>query len=97
MNVWNHHSALIHPVNAYLIRSVRNYCLNYLEINATKSPLYQMYKENLLSIQELQMNADPHPLKTIWRIRNSGENLSCRGFLAAKCRDIFVQYLYNKT
>lgn len=30
MNVWNHHSALIHPVNAYLIRSVRNYCLNYL-------------------------------------------------------------------
>ena len=45
MNVWNHHSALIHPVNAYLIRSVRNYCLNYLEINASKKSLYQMYKK----------------------------------------------------
>ena len=41
MNVWNHHSALIHPVNAYLIRSVRNYCLNYLRNSDNKSYQFQ--------------------------------------------------------
>ena len=74
MNVWNHHSALIHPVNAYLIRSVRNYCLNYLR-DKRQHPLD--YLEN----KEFE--------EKIYRAVDS---------LPAKCRDIFVQYLYhNKT
>ena len=63
MNVWNHHSALIHPVNAYLIRSVRNYCLNYLRDKRQQEVPLSDVQENLLSIQELQIDADPHPLR----------------------------------
>ena len=49
MNVWNHHSALIHPVNAYLIRSVRNYCLNYLRDKRQQEVPLSDVQENLLS------------------------------------------------
>ena len=51
MNVWNHHSALIHPVNAYLIRSVRNYCLNYLRDKRQQEVPLSDVQENLLSIR----------------------------------------------
>lgn len=70
MNVWNHHSALIHPVNAYLIRSVRNYCLNYLRDKRQQEVPLSDVQESLLSIQELQIDADPLRW-LIWRIRNS--------------------------
>ena len=98
MNVWNHHSALIHPVNAYLIRSVRNYCLNYLRDKRQQEVPLSDVQENLLSIQELQIDADPHPLAYLENKEFEEKIYRAVDSLPAKCRDIFVQYLYhNKT
>ena len=86
MNVWNHHSALIHPVNAYL-RDKRQ----------QEVPLSDV-QENLLSIQELQIDADPHPLAYLENKEFEEKIYRAVDSLPAKCRDIFVQYLYhNKT
>ena len=93
MNVWNHHSALIHPVNAYLIRSVRN----LRDKRQQEVPLSDV-QENLLSIQELQIDADPHPLAYLENKEFEEKIYRAVDSLPAKCRDIFVQYLYhNKT
>lgn len=98
MNVWNHHSALIHPVNAYLIRSVRNYCLNYLRDKRQQEVPLSDVQESLLSIQELQIDADPHPLAYLENKEFEEKIYRAVDSLPAKCRDIFVQYLYhNKT
>lgn len=98
MNVWNHHSALIHPVNAYLIRSVRNYCLNYLRDKRQQEVPLSDVQESLLSIQELQIDADPHPLAYLENKEFEEKIYRAVDSLPAKCRDIFVQNLYhNKT
>ncbi|MCC8096588.1 MAG: hypothetical protein LIP05_15405 [Tannerellaceae bacterium] len=30
LNIWNNHTPLTSPVNAYLVKAVRNRCLNHL-------------------------------------------------------------------
>ena len=55
-------------------------------------------QENLLSIQELQIDADPHPLAYLENKEFEEKIYRAVDSLPAKCRDIFVQYLYhNKT
>lgn len=82
----------------YLIRSVRNYCLNYLRDKRQQEVPLSDVQESLLSIQELQIDATPIRW-LIWRIRNSRRKsivpwIPCplnAGYLRA-------QYLYhNKT
>lgn len=51
-----------------------------------------------MSIQELQIDADPHPLAYLENKEFEEKIYRAVDSLPAKCRDIFVQYLYhNKT
>ena len=70
MNVWNHHSALIHPVNAYLIRSVRNYCLNYLRDKRQQEVPLSDVQESFCRYKSCKSTRTPIRW-LIWRIRNS--------------------------
>ena len=82
----------------YLIRSVRNYCLNYLRDKRQQEVPLSDVQESLLSIQELQIDADPHPLAYLENKEFEEKIYRAVDSLPAKCRDIFVQYLYhNKT
>ena len=70
MNVWNHHSALIHPVNAYLIRSVRNYCLNYLRDKRQQE--VPLSEEHLEDIRKLSRGFHENYLQTARDMAESG-------------------------
>lgn len=95
MNVWNHHATLIHPVNAYLIRSVRNHSLNYLRDKRLREVPLSDIQEGLLAIQEQQVDADPHPLAYLENKEFEEKIYRAVDALPPKCRDIFVQYLYH--
>ena len=76
----------------------RNYCLNYLRDKRQQEVPLSDVQENLLSIQELQIDADPHPLAYLENKEFEEKIYRAVDSLPAKCRDIFVQYLYhNKT
>ena len=78
--------------------NVRNYCLNYLRDKRQQEVPLSDVQENLLSIQELQIDADPHPLAYLENKEFEEKIYRAVDSLPAKCRDIFVQYLYhNKT
>lgn len=95
LRVWNNHAALAHPINAYLLRSIRNSCLNYLrDRRMAEVPLTDV-QEKLLHIQESQVDNDPQPLAYLENKEFEERIYKAVDQLPEKCRDIFVQYLYQ--
>ena len=98
INVWNNRSTLIFPVQAYLIRAVQNRCLNHLRGQRLQMVPMSDVQEHLLTIQEQQISAESHPLAYLENKEFEEKIYRAVDSLPAKCRDIFVQYLYhNKT
>lgn len=95
MNVWNNHAALLHPVNGYLIRAVRNHCLNYLRDKRLVEISLTDVQERLLQIQEQQVDNEPHPLAYLENKEFEERIYKAVDQLPEKCRDIFVQYIYH--
>lgn len=98
LGVWNHHERLVYPVGSYLIRAVRNRCMNHLrERRLEEVPLSEV-QEHLLQIQEQMLQTEPYPLARLEEEDFQRRVASAVDRLPKKCRDIFVQYLYhNKT
>lgn len=98
LSVWNNRDSLTFPVNAYLIRSVQNRCLNHLRTRRlTEVPLSDV-QDHLLSFQEQQVGAESHPLAHLENKEFEEKIYQAVQSLPEKCREIFIQYLYfNKT
>lgn len=98
LNVWNNCATLTYPVNAYLIRSVQNRCLNHLRGHHIEEVPLSEVQEQVLHIQEQQVGAEAHPLARLENKESEEIILEAVNSLPKKCRDIFIQYLYyNKT
>lgn len=98
LNVWNNRESLIPPVNAYLVRSIQNRCLNHLRQQRTQEVPLSEVQEGLLSIREQQVMGESHPLAYLENKEFEEMIYGAVNTLPEKCRDIFVQYLYhNKT
>lgn len=98
LNVWNSRSTLVYPVQAYLIRSVQNRCLNHLRQQRFQTIPMSDVQENLLMIQEQQISSGSHPLAYLENKELEEKIYNAIDQLPQKCRDIFIQYLYyNKT
>lgn len=98
LNVWNNHETLTYPINAYLIRSVQNRCLNHLRRQHIEEVPLSDVQEQLLVIHEQQVQSELHPLAHLENKEFEEKILEAVNTLPQKCRDIFVQYLYhNKT
>ena len=98
LGVWTCRAQLVCPIGSYLIRAVRNRCMNHLrERRLCEVPLSEV-QEHLLTIQEKMLEAEPYPLARLEAEDFERDVASAVDRLPAKCRDIFVQYLYhNKT
>ncbi|RHJ95032.1 RNA polymerase sigma-70 factor [Parabacteroides bouchesdurhonensis] len=94
LNVWNNHETLIHPVNAYLIRSVQNRCLNYLRQQRIQEVSLSEVQESLLNIRESQVEIESQPLAKLENKEFEEKIYVAVNKLPPKCRDIFTQYLY---
>jgi len=95
INVWHKRSTLIYPIQAYLVQSVRNRCLNYIRSLQSESQMLNEHKKQLLNFQEEHILSNPSPLqyfeaKEIEKAVNSAVLQ-----LPERCRLIFEQYFYS--
>ncbi|WP_278626619.1 RNA polymerase sigma-70 factor [Parabacteroides gordonii] len=98
INVWNNRSTLTYPVQAYLIRSVQNRCLNHLRQKRIQMVPMSDVQEHLLTIQEQQIGKESHPLAYLENKEFEERIYNAIDQLPLKCRTIFIEYLYhNKT
>ena len=95
MNVWRHRESLAYPVNAYLLRAVRNLCLNYLRDRREEEIPLSEAQDELLAFQERLVDNDPHPLTCLENREFEEKVYRAVDSLPHKCRAIFMQYLYH--
>jgi len=95
LNVWNNRADLTHPITPYLIRAVKNRCINYITRRKQNEISLTDVQEQLLNIQQEELGKEEHPLAYLENkefeqlIYNAVQNLPPR------CRTIFEQYLYQ--
>lgn len=98
LGVWNRRGEMIYPVGSYLVTAVRNRCLNHLRNRHLEEIPLGDVSDQLLTLQEEQIAADPYPLARLETEEVEKQIASAVDTLPPKCRSIFVQYLYqNKT
>lgn len=95
LNVWNNRSTLVYPVRAYLIRSVQNRSLNHLRQQHLQTVSMSEVQEHLLTIQEQQVTVESHPLACLENKEFEEKISQAVDQLPPRCRDIFIQYLYQ--
>lgn len=95
LNVWHHRASLHETLHAYLMRAVRNRCLNHIRDKQTKEMSLTHAQEQLLKIKEEAIMTDEHPLA--WLENRESEQLIARAIetLPDKCKTIFKQHLYR--
>lgn len=98
LNIWNNHTPLTSPVNAYLVKAVRNRCLNHLrQKRLDEVPLTEI-QEKLLQFREELVWQEECPLQRLEQEETRERVSRAINHLPKKCRDIFIQHLYyNKT
>lgn len=98
LNLWHNRTTLVFPIHAYLVRAVRNRCLNYLQRKRMNECSLTEIDEQLYAFHESQINQDEHPLAQLENKELQEQIRQAIYSLPEKCRHIFVQYLYhNKT
>lgn len=95
MNVWNNRAGLLHPVNAYLIRSVQNRCLNHLQRQRMQEVPLSEVQEQLVAFREQQIKDEAHPLAYLENKEFEESIYQAIGKLPPRCRQIFEQYVYQ--
>lgn len=95
LNVWNNKTQLIHPVNAYLIRAVKNRCINYISRKLPQEIPLTDVDEHLLKFQEKLIDTEDQPLAYLENKEFEQLIYESIKTLPPKCRLIFEQYLYH--
>ena len=98
LSVWNNRSTLVSPLLPYLIRSVRNRCVNYLRQQRLQMVPFSEVQDGLLAIQEELAATGTHPLAYLENKEMEEKIYEAINQLPPRCRTIFIEYLYhNKT
>lgn len=95
MNVWDKRADIAYPANAYLIRAVKNRCLNYIQRQRVEEVPLSDVQERLLSMQVQQVGRDTHPLAFLENKEFEERIYQAVNSLPEKCREIFEQYIYE--
>ena len=95
LNVWDRRESLIYPVKAYLIRSVQNRSLNYIRQQRLQFTPLSEIQEYLSDFKEQQIDEDDYPLTQLENKELETQIYTAIHNLPPKCRDIFVEYVYN--
>ena len=95
VNIWANRSNLTYPIHSYLIKSVRNRCLNYLRDLQLEENKTEEYKKHLLVIQEEQILSNPTPLHYMETDEIEKLIHDAVSQLPDKCRKVFEYYFYQ--
>lgn len=95
LSVWNNRATLTYPVEAYLISSVQNRCLNYFRKKRLEEvPLSEIH-ESMIDRSELQIMSDTNPLASLENKDLAEQIKEAVDKLPEKCREIFIEHLYH--
>lgn len=95
VHIWNKRTELTFPVHAYLLRCVRNGCLNHIRSLRSRERVLDEFKEDLLSFQEEYCRSGETPLQLLEVEELKKQVLAAVNSLPVKCRCIFEKYLYR--
>lgn len=93
--IWKNQTQLVNPVGPYLIRAVKNRCINYLTRQKTTEVSLTDVQEQLLTIQEEEVGEEEHPLVYLENKEFEEQIYRAVQSLPPRCRLIFEQYLYH--
>lgn len=96
VNVWNRRASIKYPIIYYLLRSVRNGCLNYIRSERSKRELLSEHKKNILEFQEYYIMSTPMPLQYVQTNEVEKEIRAEISKLPPKCRQIVEQFIYAR-
>ena len=95
LSVWDNRETLLSPVKPYLVKATRNRCLNHLRKQRLQELPLTDIQEQMLSIQEQLLAEDQHPLALLENKEFEQSVFEAIQKLPPKCRDIFMQYVYE--
>ncbi len=95
LNVWNRCTSLNESASAYLLRAVRNRCLNHIRQEKKKALSLSCAHEQLLALREQAFISDEHPLAWLENRESQQVIAQVVETLPDKCREIFKLYLYQ--
>lgn len=95
LNIWKNKVELMAPVGPYLIRAVKNRCINYITRQKMTEVSLTDVQEQLLTIQEEEVGKDENPLAYLENKELEELIEKAVKTLPPKCRTIFEQHLYQ--
>jgi len=95
LSVWDNRETLLSPVKPYLVKATRNRCLNHLRKQRLQELPLTDIQEQMLAIQEQLLAEDQHPLALLENKEFEQSVFEAIQKLPPKCRDIFMQYVYE--
>jgi len=93
INIWRKRITLIYPIHSYLVKSVRNGCLNYLRSEKTNDRVINEHKKQLLDFQEEYILSNPTPLQYVESQEIEKQVRNAIAQLPEKSRIIFELYM----
>ena len=95
LQIWDNRRKLVYPVSAYLIRSLRNRCLNHLRAEKSRHHTLSKYKEQLIGFHIDYIHSNPTPLH-LAEFRELEALLKAKvAELPGRCREIFEEYHFG--
>lgn len=90
INIWDKRYTLSYPAHSFLVRSVKNGCLNYIRKQQSVQRTYDEYMEisNMLS-------SEPFPLQYLEMKEIEQEIQKTAELLPPQCKAVFDSYFYN--
>lgn len=95
IKVWLNRKSLTYPIHYYLVRSVRNGCLNHIRSLRNKESFLDEYKAELLAFQEDMCLTDNTPIKFVEQKELEQKVKEAINTLPTKCQYIFKEYLFS--
>lgn len=94
LSVWNNRATLTYPLEAYLVSSVQNRCLNYFRKKRLEEVSFSDITESMIDISEQHILSDTNPLAYLENKDLTEKVQKAVDRLPEKCREIFIQHFY---
>ena len=95
VHLWTRRENLPYPIHSYIVRSVKNGCLNYIRDEQRREEAINRYtKKQLLILQEEYIQSTPPPLQDVEMHQIETEIHTVVVQLPPKCQLVFRTYFY---
>lgn len=95
IRMWDNRKSLTFPIHFYLVQSVRNACLNYLQKLQLQRYAMDEYRQQLWDIHKTWCMTDNDPLTLLEFKELQSQVRTAVNTLPEKCKKVFEHYLYQ--